>query len=280
MFTYLRAAEPNPINALTAVAVCTAFSVSVSSVIALVVSWGAVGNWLRARLRLLKEDFRSMFRMMLGNAISGSMQRAMRRGDLLLLATIGSPTMVAIYDIAKKVVSLMDLPRVALALAVWPQVSADIAAGRHGLLRRLLVKLAGYGVVLAPIACGVVWMLAEPVVAMTFGQKYISAAPVLIILVIASVVQMLFFWGNALLLSGHRVRIQVLSTSVGLVFVLVLGWPMIQMWGAAGMAWAVVLATVAQNVIVAITARRMFREVPAEEEDYRSIRSSSSGSQV
>ncbi len=255
MFVFLQLVPAIPANAIYGASICLVLSGTVS----IVMAWREISKkasgWKRANLMQLAGDYRPMLRLAVGNSLAMSARRAMLRGDVLLLAAVASPAAVGIYDIGKKLSRFILLARDALALAVFPQIASAIVAGHYDELRIMLSRLVILGIPFSTFVLLVIWYIGQPLIVFVYGETYADAAPIFWILTISSLLYLLFFWGNSLMLNLRRVRMQMIAHAVGLCVMVAAGMLLAPAWHAAGMAWAVVIGTSAQYLIVSMVAR-------------------------
>ena len=94
--------------------------------------------------------------------------------DVLLIGGIIGATAAGLFQAPLRLVTFLQYPTYALALAVAPRLAGGAEAGREPLRRALRLVILFQGALIAPL---VVW--AEPAVAITLGPDYADSAPVL-----------------------------------------------------------------------------------------------------
>lgn len=228
-------------TALIAVAITTTIVTVSTTLVAVIISIKAAGNWWKAPLATLRDNRREIGTMMVGNSLSNSLQRLARRGDVLLLAALSTPTNVAIYDLAKKTAGALEIPRGALALAVGPQIAADVAARRLTKLRSMLSALLKAGPLLLLVAFAVLSFIAEPLVVLLYGAQYSDAAFPFVVLACAGLVLTCVFWSNSGLLATGQLRVQFYTALTSAVIVVGVGALVCLAFGTAAALSGVVL---------------------------------------
>jgi len=94
--------------------------------------------------------------------------------DVLLIGAIVGVTAAGLFQAPLRLITFLEYPTYALALAVAPRLAGGAEAGREPLRRALRLVILFQGALLAPL---VVW--AEPAVELTLGPEYAESAPVL-----------------------------------------------------------------------------------------------------
>ena len=252
---FLNVFDKTPVNAIYATAICLVVLGIVSTIVAWVILGKVVPNWWSGRFCSLKQDIKPMFKTAIGNSLAASLQRMMRKGDVLLLAALIPGGIVGLYDIGKKLSALVLLARDAVVLAAFPQISKALAAGRKNKLRQLIGKLFIIGVPISIVIVAAMWFLSPFLVTIMYGEKYVLAAPILAILTITSILYLLFFWASAVMLNLDKVKVMVFANLAGLIAMVASGLVLVPLWQGIGMAWAVVIGTSVQFAGIGLITR-------------------------
>jgi O-antigen/teichoic acid export membrane protein len=106
------------------------------------------------------------------------------RVDILLLSKLTSFGTLALYSAASKVAELSLVLPLAFYLAMLPRVAADLAHPEAPRTDEFRSALAWYFAAVVPLGIGLV-AFAEPVLRLTYGAMFVTAAPLLRILMLA-----------------------------------------------------------------------------------------------
>jgi O-antigen/teichoic acid export membrane protein len=149
--------------------------------------------------------------------------------DVLMLAALTRPSVVALYTIAGKVTTASGLPITGLSSALFPQM---VKEGRLQGRWLLCSWLFGLGCV------GVLWLVARPLLTITFSHRYVAAAALIVPLALAQAIRGVTGIYNGFL-SAHGKGVELSRAAVVLtVSNIVLNLALIPPFGALGAAWA------------------------------------------
>jgi O-antigen/teichoic acid export membrane protein len=153
--------------------------------------------------------------------------------DVLMLAALTHPGVVALYSVAGTIANGAGLPIIGLGSAVFSRVVHE-----DRLQRRWLVVAWLFG-----IACVVpLWLLARPIITLIFSSRYAGAAQLLAPLVLAQAVRGVTTIYN-IFLAAHGKGTELRRTAVVLTAAnVVFNVGLIPPFGALGAAWASFLA--------------------------------------
>lgn len=182
----------------------------------------------------------------------------------LLLGAMRSPVEVGGFKVATAIaaaaVKLVD-PAWA---AVLPRLSRLWAAGSRAEIRQLLVNGTVGAAVILGASAFVVFVLREPLLRIVGGEGATTASTVLVLALVGGVVNGSLFWNTPLIYAAKRARLAMWAyvvSSLVLVPLLVLA---IDAWGTDGAAAALLVFTVALNIVLTVMALRLVREPSAE----------------
>lgn len=177
-----------------------------------------------------------LLRMFFNSNAAVILRQATQRLDVILLATIVSPTAVGYYHIAKRsALAGLRLGR-PLAQAIYPELARFAAARDEGRLSRFIFGMSGIFFLLLVIVVTPVLIWIEPLIVLIFTEDFREAALVVGIQVSASAVLLAgVAIVPALLSTDQDVSLVLLRLSVTVLFFAVF-WPMTAQFGAEGAA--------------------------------------------
>lgn len=164
----------------------------------------------------------------------------------MLIPGAAGATASALYTIARKVSSVVQLVRTAFAYVLAPLASAASRGGKAEVqpLYAFATRLA-FAIV---VPLGVVMAAGGEAILGLFGRGADAAHAALIVLILARMAEAVF--GSAVpvqqVIGGYRA--QVIASAIGLGVAALIGWPLVERFGLGGMA----LATSAGFIIAAV----------------------------
>lgn len=181
--------------------------------------------------------------------------------DTVLIGFFLSPVAVSFYVIAKQVERFLEIPVTALGFTVAPSYSSSVAAGEAEVAARLYrTSLERIFVLYFPIAVGV-WLVADPLLPLVFGESYAPAVPVLqlfsVYLLLRAFVSVT---DNGLDYLG-RAKARSITISVSTVLNIGLNVVLIPIYGIIG---AVIATTAAQFLYASVNAYLIVDELPVD----------------
>lgn len=257
MFAIMINVAPTSANAIYAAGICLMLLGTASTVITFSTLSKIVAGWWQSPIKLLWRGRGAMARMAIGNSLSSSIQRLMRKGDIVLLAALAPAEAVGLYDIGKKLATLVLMARDAVILAAFPQIARAINDQQFAKLRALILKLMMVGIPVAIVTLISFWTFSDEIISLSYGRKYLAAGPTFIVLTVTSIFFVLFFWANALLLNMRRVKVMLLANFCGLVVMAFSALVLVPQLQMIGMAWATVLGTGVQFGIIGWVSHRI-----------------------
>jgi len=223
----------------------------------LIALWIAARRFVRLRWRPDLGIWRRVLRSSLPLGLAGLFGAVINRAGFLMLERMTDLREVGLYAAAYKVTNLLEVLPLMIMATVYPLMSlyAVEDPGRLRILYRKSVLLLG--LVGAPL--GIAVAVTSPlIVRIIFGIQFASAAPVLTVLVWATVFLYLAISGGNLLISMGRERLNLAILAAGAVVNVTLSVCLIPIWGALGAAWATVATFL---VILVATAGAAWRVV-------------------
>ena len=205
---------------------------------------------------VLRKDTSILLKTTFSNSVSLTLQRISRKIDILILAALAPGSSVGLYDVGKKVSAMILLPRDAIALAAFPQISDALSAGKHARVYFLLNRFLLFAVPFVILSALCIWLASEYLINLLFGELFLPASTILTILSITSLLYLVFFWSGAVLLQLSLLREQMLSTLICLIIIVSLAYLLGSWYQGLGVAWSMVIGTFFQFLIVYLTTLR------------------------
>jgi O-antigen/teichoic acid export membrane protein len=185
----------------------------------------------------------------------------MSRAGVIALGLTGNTRDAGIFAAAFSIATVAALPRMAVATAFAPTVSALFAQGDQAGLQSLSAKAARLS--LLGTACSAIplLLLAQPVLSW-FGRDFVSGAPIVVILILGQVLAAACGPQQHLItMTGHeRAGATILAACAGCSFascIVVVGW-----FGMAGAAVVTTLTLIGWNAAMGVFIHRALRLAP------------------
>ncbi len=131
-----------------------------------------------------KKEVRSMFYQ---SNLAGYLKLA-ETGGPFLLGILSTPTQVALYGLAQKILKPLDQLQKNIQTAVTPEVHSLYAHGKYGKLNQLIKRFFRVNVVIAILFFATVFFLAKPFILLYAKSEYLEALPNLYIQLAMAVV--------------------------------------------------------------------------------------------
>lgn len=163
----------------------------------------ARGHW-RARISLLRGNYREIARFMLATNATGLFRTASTKLDVLLIGVLSAPVTVAIYRIAIQFGRAPMLFADSLLTAVYPRFTSSVTLGRRDDIRRLARTLTiVLTAIVVPVSVGAALVGGTVMVAVA-GDAFRGAGTPFAICLLGLAGYTVFFWVTPLLMaSGH-----------------------------------------------------------------------------
>ena len=219
---------------------------------------GQVNGFWHQSLSVIKEDQKKMTSFLFSNSLSKTLQKLMKKGDVLVLAAFAGPTEVGLYDVARKLAFSLLVIKDPITLAVYPQIAKLIASNSITKLKIFLRNVLLVSSI--PYVFGVVsvLLLSDMVIDLVYGSEFLGASQTLLLLVSVVGFEIIFFWTVPYLLSlgkaGYRLRASFVSSAVTIGIALLFAGS----YGATGIAFALLVgAIILQAAFLAVVLRHL-----------------------
>jgi O-antigen/teichoic acid export membrane protein len=190
-----------------------------------------------------------------------------QRADILILGSFVSPASLAVYNVATRIITYLDFPLNQLGLALLPKMASQVSAtsNNKGQITEEIFKMyektvASLLALTLPMTLGA-FFGAKILVVLLAGSAYQDAAPLLQIMLVASVVKpfgrVFGILLDAIGKPDWNFKMLIISMVVTLFFNLLLIQPHI-LGGTEGAAWASALSVIITIVIGQMVLIRHF----------------------
>ncbi len=190
-----------------------------------------------------------------------------QRADILILGSFVSPASLAVYNVATRIITYLDFPLNQLGLALLPKMASQVSANSNnkGQITEEILKMyektvASLLALTLPLTLGA-FLGAKILVVLLAGSAYHDAAPLLQIMLVASVVKpfgrVFGIFLDAIGKPDWNFKMLIISMCVTLFFNVLLIQPHI-LGGTEGAAWASALSVIITILIGQMVLMRHF----------------------
>jgi O-antigen/teichoic acid export membrane protein len=214
-----------------------------------------------ARVRLIADQFKEIRKFVITNSITKTLQSLINTGDVLLLGIFtASPVQAAYYAVGKKLAfSLLTLTD-PLVTSIYPQLCKLRDENRTLEIGKMLVRLTLIALVPATAFFLISYFLGSWIMQTVFGAEYAAASDVFVILTAAALINAIFFWVQPLMQALDLLGARLLIYSIGIITGLAGAWYFVPLFGARGMAFAIIAMNFVMPVLFLYFAIRKLRE--------------------
>jgi O-antigen/teichoic acid export membrane protein len=196
-------------------------------------------------------DFRPLLKLTLPFAALTTLSILSQRFGVLSVAAWIDDSAAGLFSTAARVLEGLKLGHFALLGALLPALSRGIQHPR----RTSLAVLSGLLVVSALLG-GTVTVAARPILLVLFGEAYLSAVPLLVILIWSLVPYSVSAWLSVEMVARGKERALLTATALSLPLTALLFFGLIERFDLVGAAWAVLISEVTQAGILIFVQRR------------------------
>jgi O-antigen/teichoic acid export membrane protein len=183
---------------------------------------------------------RALIRFMVHTNLALTIRVFAKKGDVLVIAALSSPSVVALYKIAMRIADSLMLISDPLVTVTYPTLSRYNAEGRPNRDEEPYpIAVSKHGMCLG-LSLMIFALFGKWLIGIAAGQDFTAAFSACSIMMGGALLSMVFFWVRPLLLvhakTGKLLIISLIST--GLRFALLAAF--IPLWGLSGAAWSFV----------------------------------------
>ncbi len=186
-----------------------------------------VAAGMRNTLRSTPFDRRRFLRFALGVSATGTLNTLRQRGEILVVGALLGPAASALYGVAYRVASLMARVGEAGRQSVYPVLGKLVADRKLTEAAALSFRFFRLGLLVAVPGIAVIFAMGGDILQLLFGEKFVAAAPNLLLLSIGTAFYVVSFAIGSLvqieLGSGSFLKLNLVAFFLGFVPLTVLG---------------------------------------------------------
>ncbi len=197
------------------------------------VEWGI--GWWKIPLMTIADRRKDLIRFAISTNLSGTLNLVTRDSDILWINALSSPLQGGYYKVAKAFMNILLVPITPLISTTYREVAREVAGKRWTNVRYLLRSGSLLSAIWTiPSSLGLIffgrWLV------MLYGEEFLPAYPILLILLIGVMAVNIIYWGRSVLLPlglpDYPTKVGFVAVGVQIAGMLLL----VPSWGASGMA--------------------------------------------
>lgn len=194
-------------------------------------------------------------------AVSGVTHTIIANTDVVMLGLMRTNTEVGLYSAAFRVMAVGMVPGGLVLAAFFPNLAAAFKDGPEAMRRSSTAFAATLAMIGAPVAFGGI-LFADDILAVLYGDAFVEAAPVLMLLLGSVFVWHLRAPMDSALLAWNAERLQMKINLAGAGVNVALNLALIPAYGVAGAAVASLLSHIVLAIVFALAFRRFAERLP------------------
>ena len=191
-------------------------------------------GWIKTSFEYLP-PMRELSRFAISTNLSATVNLLVRDSELLWVAFFLSPLEAGYYKTALAVISFITIPITPFISTTYPEISHSVGQHLWKQVRRVLRRVTLVAGVITSAAAVVIILFGKYLI-LFYGEEYLPAYPVLLVLLIGYGASNLVFWNRPLLLSLNKPMVPFKTTLFCGLAKLVLAFPVIPAFGKIGAA--------------------------------------------
>ena len=217
---------------------------------------GKIALGRRAWRRALSDNPR-IWRFMVETSLASTLAAVWQQAGTLGVGAVGGPALAGGYRIAGKLATALAQPADAATRALYPELALLIASPDPILLRRVVARTTAIGIALALILVSAVAGAGPLLLRLVSGRAFAAAEPFLLLLALASAVDLASIVLEPLL-AAHGSSRDIVRARIagGIAFACALT-ALVPLLGPPGAAVAAIVGAVALRLWMAVAARRL-----------------------
>jgi len=160
-------------------------------------------GWWRVSFDLLP-PFKELARFAISTNLSATLNMVVRDSELLWISFFLSPVEAGYYKVALAIINLISIPITPFTSTTYPQITRYVAEKSWKKLRLLLWRVSLITTAITGSTILGLGLLGHFLLYYFYGQKYLPAYPILMILLIGYGIANILFWNRPLLLALNR----------------------------------------------------------------------------
>ena len=192
-----------------------------------------------------------------GVALNSLIWRAYSEVPLWVAGLAFGAAGAALYGVASRLATLLQLPSLAVAAVLSPEIAALLSRRQYDLLEPQLRRAAVIAALMSVAGLTIVVFYGTDLLRFVFGAAFAHAAPVAAVLGLGQVINAAAGSGGVTLLLMNEARRLVVISIVSTAVLTAASWPLARAFGLENLAWAWCAAFTLQNILMIVTVWRL-----------------------
>ena len=210
-------------------------------------------HWRRA----LAENPR-IGRFMIDSSLASSLGMVWQQAGTLSVGAAAGPAAAGAFRVAAKLATAITKPAETTMRALYPELAALVASRDPRLLRRVATRTTAIGASLALMLVAAIWIAGPGLLRLVSGRTFVTAQPYLLLLTVATAVDLCAIVLDPLLSAHGMSRAIVVGRIIGGAAYVVMLATFLPLFGPSGAAMAAIVGSVTFQLWLALAARRLF----------------------
>ncbi|MBA4375146.1 MAG: hypothetical protein C0401_03105 [Anaerolinea sp.] len=163
-------------------------------------------EWWRSRISILP-SIKEMAHFAISTNLSGTIKLLVSESEPLWVGFFLDTKAVGLYKNALAIVNLLMVPITPFIGTTFPEITRSVVAKKWQQLRQLLRRVTVISAIWTIFFALVMAFFGKWIIGLTYGEGFVPAYPVLMILMIGFGISNIFFWNRTLLLSFGKANI-------------------------------------------------------------------------
>jgi O-antigen/teichoic acid export membrane protein len=213
-------------------------------------------------LRHLRQENKGVWRFSLVANLHSTMAMVPGQLSIFLVGAILDPAAAGLFKIAREIGSGIAKPVDLINQAVYPDIARLVASREWRRLKRTVIGAGAVAAGISGLVTALIAVVGGPLLAAIFGRVFADAAPVLVLMSLATTVMVMTFAVDPMMYAlGRPGRLLITSILATVIFLAILWWRL-PVDGLIGAGWAYLAMSACTFVMSTIWA---LHSVPATE---------------
>jgi O-antigen/teichoic acid export membrane protein len=200
-------------------------------------NWGS--GWWRTPLNVLRGDLRGILNFSFNTNLTSTISLVTRDSESLWVSSILGLEAAGYYAFALNIAKQLQSPILSLANTAYPELSREIAHKRWEETKEILRRISRLGIVYSLPIIGLLLLAGKAVISWVLPD-WLPAYPLMLILVLGFSFESGLIWNRVTLLALKRATFPTIINLVGLALKVAVIFLLVDQYGEAAFAWAMV----------------------------------------
>lgn len=157
-------------------------------------------NPLSGAIKFDNAERKSIMKFLLSTNLAGTVRMLSTKLDVIVIATLSSTGIVALYKVAVRIAGILLLFSDPLLVAIYPEMSQLYAAKAISKLRKMVKTLTKILAIFAVLYFIIFAIFGKWILGTLINTQYLAVQPIALVMLLGTSFAMIFFWTRPLLL--------------------------------------------------------------------------------